>query len=266
MLLETVKKKFTALASSLDQFCKAKRNSLPTDQKAKEFSPYYSFEDPNVYQHSISNKSFKELYCINTCSAIFSSVDTSQLTGEETMMKSFVVLDQNVYNESDTDSDTENEYNGIPEPLTSLFDPTAINMSKDELTCKSNRIYDRYAKSYSQKSFNNLCDLTKSQALSPAWKLHRADRITVSVCSYVFHMRDSKSLICKIMQYNGDLTSKYTQHGKDMEPMACDQFIVEQSRKHTNIKCCNSGLVIDAEIPYLGASPDGIVQRWCGGK
>ena len=105
-------------------------------------------------------------------------------------------------------------------------------MSKDELTCHSKRIYDSCAKSYSQKSFNNLCDLTKSQALSPAWMLHRAGRITAFVCSQVFDMRISKSLICKIMQYNGDFTSKYTQHGKDMEPKAREQFILEQSKKH----------------------------------
>ena len=249
--------------AALINFARPKKNSLPTEQKAKEFSP---FEDPNLYQHGISKESFKELYCINPHSAIFSSVDTSQLTGEETMMKSFVVLEQNVYNESDTDSDTENEYNVIPEPLTSLFDPTAINMSKDELTCHSKRIYDSYAKSYSQKSYNNLCDLTKSQALSPAWMLHRAGRITASVCSQVFHMRDSKSLICKIMQYNGDFTSKYTQHGKELEPKAREQFILEQSKKHINFNLCESGRVIDAEIPYLGASPDGIVSCSCHGK
>eukprot|EP00794_Sanderia_malayensis_P006492 gene6492-7236_t len=168
--------------------------------------------------------------------------------------------------DSDTDSDTENDTNVIPEPLTSLFDPTAINMSENMLSSHAKKLYDGCLGSYPQNAYENLCDITKSQALSPAWMLHRAGRITASICAQVFHMRNSKSLIANIVQYIANFSSKYTQHGKDMEPVARKQFILEQLKHHKEFKVCESGLVVASDQPYLGASPDGIVSCSCLGK
>lgn len=51
-----------------------------------------------------------------------------------------------------------------------------------------------------------------------------------------------------------------------MEPVAREQFVLEQSKNHTQFKISESGLVVDADKPYLGASPDGIVFCSCHGK
>ena len=35
---------------------------------------------------------------------------------------------------------------------------------------------------------------------------------------------------------------------------------------HENFKICDSGLVLDPDIPHLGASPDGLVSCDCCGE
>ncbi len=260
------KKNVQPSPAALIDFARPKKHGLPKEKKPTEFADHYSFNDPTTCQHGISKESLKDLYSFNPDNAVFNSLDVSQLRNEETVYQSFVVMERVVHYGSDTDSDTENDGNVIPEPLTSLFDPTAINMSKDVLFRHAKILYNGYLESYPKMAYEHLFEITKSQALSPAWMLHRAGRITASVCSQVFHMRNSKSLIANIMQYNSNFSSKYTQHGKDMEPIARKQFILEQSEHHTEFKVSDSGLVVDADKPYLGASPDGIVCCSCHGK
>eukprot|EP00795_Rhopilema_esculentum_P005562 gene5562-9564_t len=96
--------------------------------------------------------------------------------------------------------------------------------------------------------------------------MHRAERITASICSKVSRMKDSKSLISNIMQYNDGFTSKFTDFGKTIEPLARSSFIKTEEDNHANFSVILSGLIVNAEEPYLGASPDGIVTCSCHGK
>ena len=167
---------------------------------------------------------------------------------------------------SETDSDTENDETCIPEPLSGLFDPSSLNMNDNELFQHGNDLYKQFCETYSQKSYENLRKLTEKQALSNAWLTHRAGRITASVCHQVAHMRDSKSLIRQIMQYNPPFQSKYTEYGKDMEPRARTTFLMDQSQLHNDLHVKETGLTINADFPCLGATPDGIVTCSCHGK
>ena len=58
------------------------------------------------------------------------------------------------------------------------------------------------------------------------------------------------------MQYKPSVWSKYTEHGKCTEKTAREAFISEQSEQHKNFDFSEVGLVIEANNPFLGASPD----------
>ena len=78
--------------------------------------------------------------------------------------------------------------------------------------------------------------------------MHRAGRITGSICYKVSRMKDSKSLISNIMQYNDGFTSKFTDFGKTMEPLARSSFIKTEEDSHTNFSIILSGLIVNAVL------------------
>ena len=96
--------------------------------------------------------------------------------------------------------------------------------------------------------------------------IHRAGRVTASVCSRVSKMRDSKSLVHSVMQYKQSFISKYTECGKAMKKKAKEAFRSEESGLHENFIFPESGLVVTADNPHLGASPDGLVSCSCHGR
>ena len=249
-----------ATIKSID-FSRAKKHSLPKVSGSflqVNETKHYSCSDPTKTRNPISNEKLKDLYRIYPQAAIFTSLDVTSFQSVNEGTAS-VTCDIG----SDTDSDTENENNIIPEPLVSLFDPTAINMDESELKVKSKILYQQYVASNYQNSFDNLEVITRKQSLSSAWRVHRAGRITASICKQVSKMQKSDSLIKTIMQYSPSLSSKFTAHGIEMEPIAKDCFITIMSKSHRNLQVLESGLKINADEPFLGASPDGIVTCDC---
>ena len=188
-----------ATIKSID-FSRAKKHSLPNVSGSflqVNETKHYSCSDPTKTRNPISNEKLKDLYRIYPQAAIFTSLDVTSFQSVNEGTAS-VTCDIG----SDTDSDTENENNIIPEPLVSLFDPTAINMDESELKVKSKILYQQYVASNYQNSFDNLEVITRKQSLSSAWRVHRAGRITASICKQVSKMQKSDSLIKTIMQYS----------------------------------------------------------------
>ena len=81
---------------------------------------------------------------------------------------------------SNTDTADEDETNSLPDSLTSLYDPLAINWSEKDIKTLSKKIYERCIRSHGPYQFENLWNVTRTQSLNPNWKLHRAGRITAS--------------------------------------------------------------------------------------
>ena len=69
---------------------------------------------------------------------------------------------------SDTDSDIESDPSIIPEPLTSLFDPTAVNMDDFTLDEHARKQFNLYRENNFQRAFDNLRKLAEKQSLNPA--------------------------------------------------------------------------------------------------
>lgn len=60
--------------------------------------------------------------------------------------------------------------------------------------------------------------------------------------------------------------TKATSWGCEHEASACDEYSENMNIMHTNLKVRKSGLVINPNYPYIGASPDGVVSCECCGE
>ena len=52
-------------------------------------------------------------------------------------------------------------------------------------------------------------------------------------------------------------------HGRKYESKARDMYFKSHEKKHKMLNCYTTGLVIDTELPFLGASPDDFVECDC---
>lgn len=260
------KKHVTAAPVSAIDFSRLKQRSLPKQQKRVVLNKHFSSQDPtNSKEGAISRKKLAELHEIYPQAAIFTSLPSYEFN--TCVKETHLCLKIHDTSTSDTDTDIESDPGIIPEPLTSLFDPTAINLSDDALQTYAAKQYNLYCDRNFQRSYDNLSQITEEQSSNAAWMVHRAGRITASNCYYnVSRMKESKSLISTVMQYKGSFTSLYTEYGKEMEPVARDMFFKTEGKMHDSFEVKESGLVIDADIPCLGATPDGIVLCNCHGK
>ena len=65
------------------------------------------------------------------------------------------------------------------------------------------------------------------------------------------------------MGYKNDFYTEATAWGKTMEKIAQDKFLEIISPMHVNLCIQSTGLLIDKEEIYLGATPDGLVSCDC---
>ena len=120
-----------------------------------------------------------------------------------------------------------------------------------------------------KKQYENLTKLTMTQSLSEKWMMYRAGRITASNCKKAYVMDIKKpalSTINAIMAYETDKETKAMKHGKISEGKARETYEKIESCKHDGLVVSNTGLHINQSFPYLGASPDGLVECKCHGK
>ena len=111
---------------------------------------------------------------------------------------------------------------------------------------------------------------TRQQANSKLWFKYRAGRVTASNMKAVCHTdstKPSKSLIKRICYPELFVfTSKQTDWGRKHEKLAREEYIKAVSKDHQNLQVLENGLVINPRWPYIGASPDGIVECDCCDK
>lgn len=233
-------------------FSRPKKQSLPKPKKSFPMISY-SCMDPTKGNSAICMEQFSNLYSTNPEIALFTSLDCNYFTKKDG--QHCVII------EYEGESDEDN----LPEPLTSLYDPACGNMPKVDLDRHCNQLYKNYCSKYDEKDYDNLFDITRKQNLSDIWKIHRAGRVTASLCYQISKMQHSPSLINTILQYTS-FTSKYTEYGKSMENKAKQCFISAQSHLHSNFVVHEAGLRVSAKHPCLGATPDGIVSCTCHGS
>ena len=173
---------------------------------------------------------------------------------------------ENIDISSQTDTADETDVTCLPEPLTSLFDSTAVNLGNGDLTSLCKDIYSQYHQEYRQKSYDNLTKVTILQSLNYNWKLHRGGRITASNFHEVSNKKvddegnqNTSSLLNKLMLYTTTPNVPAITYGQENEKRAWTQYNTLSLQEHQNFLLQNTGLHINREFPYLGASPDGLI-------
>ena len=160
---------------------------------------------------------------------------------------------------SDLVTADEDETNSLPEPLTSLYDPLAINWSEEDIKTMGKKIYERYIRSHRPYQFENLCNVTRTQSLNPNWKLHRAEKIAASQALNAYRCDISNlsiTFINTIMQYITVPNVKAVKYGREHKGLARTCYENLQKCRHTNFKIQLTGLHNDARFPALRASSD----------
>nr|XP_050033073.1 uncharacterized protein LOC126529597 isoform X1 [Dermacentor andersoni]XP_054925238.1 uncharacterized protein LOC126529597 isoform X1 [Dermacentor andersoni] len=108
---------------------------------------------------------------------------------------------------------------------------------------------------------------TREQAKCTKWFAFRTGRITASIAKTVCRTSLSDpamSLLRKICYPEStQFWSPQTAWGKEHEGKARDAYKAMSQDIHMNFVCKDSGLQISTELPFLAASPDGIISCTC---
>lgn len=110
---------------------------------------------------------------------------------------------------------------------------------------------------------------TRKQSQSKVWYQQRAGRITASNLKSACKTntaKPAKSLVKSICFPEAHkFSTAATRWGCEHEGRARKAYQIEINRFHESLTISDSGLNIDPKWPYLGASPDGIVDCTCCG-
>ena len=149
---------------------------------------------------------------------------------------------------------------GFPKPLNSLYQPEYGELPYDELLEVCQAICITITASMAE----SIEAATKAQSGSKLWFQYRAGRVTASRMKAVCHTNESKSLIkCICYPEVFSFTSKQTSWGCKHEKVAKEMYLKRQLENHHNLEVKDSGLCINTQWPFIGASPDGIISCQC---
>lgn len=157
-------------------------------------------------------------------------------------------------------------YNEFPKSLANLYKDEYSILNLEELVCVGSQLDF----SLTLEDCSSIEISTKMQAKTQNWFLYRTGRITASrvkdVCS-VKSSYSNKSLLKSICYpLKNTFKSIATEWGINHEEKAKASYMEKNKNHHINFSMNNSGLVINPSLPYLGASPDGIINCDCCGK
>jgi len=151
----------------------------------------------------------------------------------------------------------------FPVPLKSLQQASHFNLDYPSLlqVCKSIEI------ELTSEMAQSVEKATRSQSNSKLWFTYQAGRVTASWMKTVCHTdmdNPSQSLVKSICYPEAfSFVSKQTEWGYKHEKKARDIYCRINSRLHDNL---DSGCVINPQWPFIGASPDGVIECDCCGR
>ncbi|XP_056014374.1 uncharacterized protein LOC125665758 [Ostrea edulis] len=132
--------------------------------------------------------------------------------------------------------------------------PKALHTCVD-LECIQNLTHEWTELNLTQSDAINLEKSTRSQSLNQIWHTERSKRITASNFGLIIRRKkDVNQKFLKNTFQKNDFTSSATSYGKVNEHIAKQMYI-----KKTGHHLHDIGLIVNTELPFLGATPDGIV-------
>ena len=149
-------------------------------------------------------------------------------------------------------------------------DAAKLFLAKDE-----NLSFEGFVQELTQYFNSQVCseifETTISQSCSDIWKYQRIGRITASNVFGCLHFTGKnadgslvKSILGQCTYYMSSVPS--INHGKKYESKGRDQYLQSLRSKHNNVHFEPAGLLVCETDPYIGASPDGLIECQCCGK
>ena len=158
----------------------------------------------------------------------------------------------------------------LPKLLQYLYKPEYLDSDHTELVKIGEGYQSRLSEEMSQEMVDHLEQLTRTQAMSKEWFKYRAGRITASrfkqvLCTNLH--RPSLSLLKSICYPETcRFSSKATSWGRDNEKNGLEAYTAKMSIEHEELRVRSCGFYVSLKHPYLGASPDAVVECKCCGK
>ena len=156
----------------------------------------------------------------------------------------------------------------FPQLLSELRDERSFELDWDELVLKCEQLFCDITVTLDQVRLVE--ETTRQQAGCREWHRFRTGRITASrmksVCRTNVH-KPAKSLIKGICYPDSvRFTTAATAWGCGHEKDALEEYQKRMETTHDGFKMETSGFVISDKFPFIGASPDSIVECNCCGK
>jgi hypothetical protein len=167
--------------------------------------------------------------------------------------------------ETETASETGENQRILP-PLRDFYEKGNISLQPDELQQKAKRVWEEYK--CSDQQIQDLEEQTRAQSVSPLWFEHRKGRITGTKAHDVLVLKKTTDPGNLVKRITGTKTynlskKKEVKWGADNEEKAKSKYLEENKVHHKHLKVKQTGLLIDKERLYLGASADGLVNCDC---
>ncbi len=154
----------------------------------------------------------------------------------------------------------------LPRLLQSLFKPTYLEYNYSQLLELAN---DHTEENITPTMVQSLVNLTSDQSKSKHWFQYRAGRVTASRFRQVLHTdthQPSVSLVKHICYPDVHrFSNPATAWGCEHEKSALQAYKSEVMLQHEGVNVSRCGFIVCEEHPFLGASPDALVQCDCCG-
>ena len=146
-----------------------------------------------------------------------------------------------------------------------LFKPAHLESTFTELLALGNSHYEEV----SPTMVDHLEQLTQNQSKSKEWFKYRAGRITASQFRQVLHTDPHKPsvLLLRSVCYpeSNRCSTQATVWGCEHEKDARQAYKSQMIASHDGLAITSSGFFVSTEHPYLGASPDALIEFNCCG-
>ena len=103
---------------------------------------------------------------------------------------------------------------------------------------------------------------TREQHKNPLWKQVRRGRLTASKFGNIVRRKvdtEPDNLIKYLLDYTPSFTNAAISWGKDHEQIAIDSYLIRVRESHPPLTATKNGVIINENLPHLGATPDGLV-------
>ena len=112
-------------------------------------------------------------------------LELEKLSPNAVVLKSVQIESDDIDYDSEATVSSDEREHYIPQPLTSFYEPDAINCIDEKLGTYSRLAYNTFTGCYNDDHYKNLCNI-KQQSLSHTWNIHSAGRITSSNSKMAF--------------------------------------------------------------------------------